>query len=69
MTTVSWHAATQPISHAPGLLARLADNVALWMRRARDRAELAQLSERDLRDARISHATLRTELAKPFWRG
>lgn len=69
MITATWHGHAQPTAPAPHLLTRVADTIALWRRRARDRAELAHLTERDLRDARISQTTLRDELAKPFWRG
>lgn len=69
MITATWHGRAQPAAHAPRLLARVTETIALWRRRARDRAELAHLTERDLRDARISQTTLRDELAKPFWRG
>ena len=49
---------------AGSLLAPLAD----WRRRARGRAELARLSERELYDIGISAADRSVELAKPFWR-
>jgi uncharacterized protein YjiS (DUF1127 family) len=69
MITATWHTNARSHRHAPGLLARVQETIALWRERARDRAELSQLTERDLRDARISHAAFRNELAKPFWRG
>ena len=53
----------------PALAGPRGRDVTLWRQRARDRAELAQLNDRDLRDARISRAALYDELAKPFWRG
>ena len=40
----------------------------LWRRRIRDREELAAMSERDLRDARLSRADVAVEIRKPFWR-
>ena len=39
-----------------------------WRRRARSRAELAQMSDRDLRDIGITRAEVACESAKPFWR-
>ena len=40
----------------------------LWRRRARERQQLAQLSERDLHDIGMSRGTVYAELQKPFWR-
>ena len=39
----------------------------LWRRRAQERAELAQLSERDLRDIGLSDWDARHEANKWFW--
>jgi uncharacterized protein YjiS (DUF1127 family) len=39
-----------------------------WLRRARSRAELAQMSDRDLRDIGVTRAEVAHESAKPFWR-
>lgn len=39
-----------------------------WHRRARERALLAQLDERMLRDLGISRLDVTHELNKPFWR-
>lgn len=50
------------------LLDRLVHQVAVWHERARGRAELARLSDRQLRDLGISPADRAVELAKPFWR-
>lgn len=41
----------------------------LWRARIREREGLAAMTERDLRDARLSRADVQEELAKPFWRG
>ena len=47
--------------------------LAVWFRRARDRARdrdmLAQMSDRDLLDMRATRHEIQNELAKPFWRG
>jgi uncharacterized protein YjiS (DUF1127 family) len=40
----------------------------LWRRRIREREELAAMSERDLRDLRLSRSDVVVELRKPFWR-
>ena len=54
----------QPWSLGP----RLAAVVRLWLRRARERDQLARLSERDLHDLGLSRGTVYAELRKPFWR-
>jgi uncharacterized protein YjiS (DUF1127 family) len=53
---------------APATLHELLATLSLWRRRARERRQLAHLSERDLRDIGVSPATLYAELRKPFWR-
>lgn len=53
---------------ASAVVPRLRATLALWRRRARERAELARLGERELRDIGMSPGTLYTELGKPFWR-
>jgi uncharacterized protein YjiS (DUF1127 family) len=50
------------------LVATLQHLAAEWRRRARSRAELAQMSEHDLRDIGIMRAEVACESAKPFWR-
>ncbi len=52
----------------PGLLARLTDTLRRWHRHARERQELAHLSERELRDMRVSSADVWHETRQPFWR-
>jgi uncharacterized protein YjiS (DUF1127 family) len=39
-----------------------------WRRRWQERAELARLSDRELRDFLISRSEAMEEAAKPFWR-
>ena len=39
-----------------------------WRRRSRDRAHLAMLDERMLRDIGVSPGDVATEINKPFWR-
>ena len=72
MATATIHGATHAPFHLPQRLANAADAVAnqisVWRRRSRARAELVRWEDRDLRDAGISRAALEAELAKPFWR-
>ena len=39
-----------------------------WRDRARQRAELARMSDREFRDMGISRAQVWREVSKPFWR-
>lgn len=47
-----------------GLVLQLLD----WQRRARERQELAELSDAALRDVGLSRADIFAEVRKPFWR-
>ncbi|WP_439887010.1 DUF1127 domain-containing protein [Pseudomonas sp. MBLB4123] len=49
-------------------LGRLHATLALWLRNARTRRQLAALDERLLMDSGITPADRRRELEKPFWR-
>ncbi len=40
-----------------------------WQEQAADRRALALMSDRDLRDARLSRWEVERELSRPFWRG
>jgi uncharacterized protein YjiS (DUF1127 family) len=51
-------------ARAPGLL----ETLRLWRRRARERAELARFSQRELLDIGISNADAMQEIRKPVWR-
>ena len=66
MAYITLHQVTnyQPSSIVRGLVAQLR----LWRRRARERSQLARLSERDLHDIGMSRGTVYAELQKPFWR-
>lgn len=44
------------------------DQIAAWQARARQRAELARLDARELKDIGISRAQAEAEAAKPFWK-
>jgi uncharacterized protein YjiS (DUF1127 family) len=52
----------------PGLVARLTATLRQWRRHARERQELGLLSERELRDMRLSSADVWHEIRQPFWR-
>jgi len=56
------------ISHTEKLVA-LTQRLAVWRRRLRDRAELAQFDNRGLRDIGLTPAEAAYEIGKPFWRG
>jgi uncharacterized protein YjiS (DUF1127 family) len=47
---------------------RLNSWIAEFKRRARERGELINLSERDRRDIRMSRVDMQAEALKPFWR-
>ena len=67
MAYITLHQVTnyQPSS----ILRRVVAQLRLWRRRARERSQLARLSERDLHDIGMSRGTVYAELQKPFWRG
>jgi uncharacterized protein YjiS (DUF1127 family) len=47
---------------------RVADFILLWHERARQRRQLACLSDRMLRDIGLTRADVWAESSKPFWR-
>jgi uncharacterized protein YjiS (DUF1127 family) len=53
---------------APGLLGRVLQTLRLWHRRVTERDALSRLTDRDLRDMRISPYDAGVEVCKPFWR-
>ncbi|HEY1934604.1 MAG TPA: DUF1127 domain-containing protein [Acetobacteraceae bacterium] len=52
----------------PGMPQRLIATLRLWHARMRNRAELAALGERELRDMSASSADVWQEISQPFWR-
>ncbi|MGA9865462.1 MAG: hypothetical protein WBQ75_03370 [Acetobacteraceae bacterium] len=54
-----------PETTKPGGLAAMLRE---WRYRIREREGMAILTERDLRDARLTRADVQAEIAKPFWR-
>lgn len=49
-------------------LIALFDRLAEWQQLARQRRELRQMSDRELKDVGLSRADAEREAAKPFWR-
>jgi uncharacterized protein YjiS (DUF1127 family) len=54
--------------HASGIFAQLSEMVHIWRDRQRQRRELTQWTERDLRDVGLSWSEVIREAEKPFWR-
>ena len=60
----------RPAASGLGALTRaVIGEIALWNRRAMDRAELARMSRHELRDIGLNPANTWDEANKPFWRG
>jgi uncharacterized protein YjiS (DUF1127 family) len=74
MLTLSWTGLRAATRHLPALptpiqaLVRLADVVATWERRARERKSLQEMSGHMLKDLGISRLDANREAEKPFWR-
>jgi uncharacterized protein YjiS (DUF1127 family) len=60
--------ATQPARSRPRLIARFLATLEMWRQRSRERAALAQLSQRELADFGATTADVYRELSTPFWR-
>ena len=60
----------QPMTqiHVSGPFARLAAGWTAWRQRVRERADLALMDDRDLRELGLTRAALEYELRRPFWR-
>ncbi|HEY1720099.1 MAG TPA: DUF1127 domain-containing protein [Magnetospirillaceae bacterium] len=58
----------QPAVRPEAIIQGLLDLVRLWRRRARERAELAGLTEYELHDFGASRSAVAGEMKKPFWR-
>ena len=50
------------------LLEAAAHRVGVWQRRARGRAQLSRMGERERSDLGLSRFDARREIDKPFWR-
>ena len=70
MTTVHYRSVPQVVLRAT-LPARrplrLLAVVRAWLKRARERRELSQLSDAQLRDVGLNRHMIQRELEKPFW--
>lgn len=60
------HAEVRP--HSMAWVSQAARMVGIWVRRMRERDELAQWGERELHDVGISASDAWVEMQKPFWR-
>jgi uncharacterized protein YjiS (DUF1127 family) len=67
MATAACHQMTE--IHVSNPFSRIRALAAAWRARARERADLAMMEDRDLRELGLSRAVLEFELSKPFWRG
>jgi uncharacterized protein YjiS (DUF1127 family) len=70
MTTVHYRSVPRVAVRAPMPAWRLSWLVGLlrtWFRRARERRELVELSDAQLRDVGLSRHTVKREVEKPFW--
>ena len=54
--------------HGSGLLAQISETLNIWRDRQRQRRELAQWTDRDIRDVGLSWSDVVREVEKPFWR-
>ena len=54
--------------HGKGVFAQLSETLHVWRQRYEARRELAQWSDRDLRDIGVSPSDAIFEASKPFWR-
>ena len=67
-TTSEYVRFAQPQPAISAALARIAEMVRLWRRRAEERAALARMSARELRDFGVTPSEAQWEAAQPFWR-
>lgn len=71
MSSLAYRPATTRLQRTSDRRARLAARIghalAAWLRRAQSRTQLAQLSDRELRDIGLTPAEAAREYAKPFW--
>jgi uncharacterized protein YjiS (DUF1127 family) len=66
MANITWDSLI--ISQGSGRWSRFAARLAQWRRRSRERAALARLDLRALRDIGLTPADAAREINKPFWR-
>lgn len=68
MTTLSLRLTAATAAPSTSIGAELRRTTGLWLARARQRRELAELSDGQLDDIGISREQALCEAAKPFWR-
>ncbi len=56
------------VPHVPSVVGAIAEAIATWRQRARERSQLALLSDRDIRDLGLTAQDAEYEINKPFWR-
>ena len=54
--------------HVPSILAQLGETLHIWRERYQRRRELAQWTDRELRDIGLTPSDIASEVDKPFWR-
>jgi uncharacterized protein YjiS (DUF1127 family) len=70
MTTTHYRSAPRVAARATGptwRLARLIGRLRTWFKRMRERRDLADLSDTQLRDVGLSREVIKREVEKPFW--
>ncbi|MCB1724842.1 MAG: DUF1127 domain-containing protein [Chromatiaceae bacterium] len=68
MTTLTLNLPLQTASRDAGAWAAAVHLLTLWYARARQRSQLAALSDRQLADIGVTREQADREAAKPFWR-
>jgi uncharacterized protein YjiS (DUF1127 family) len=68
-TWTGFHQHTAQRAANDGVMQMLLRGVADGFRRARQRRDLAALSDHHLRDIGLSRTDVEAEIGKPFWRG
>lgn len=74
MVSIHWHQPRSPVSRRDALSAlsdaggQVVATLREWRRRARERAELAALDDRTLKDIGLTRADAEFLTNKPFWR-
>ena len=71
MRSKTWselHSQTTRRTAVDGVMAVLLRGVAESFRRARERRDLAELSDHNLRDIGLTRRDVDLEISKPFWR-
>lgn len=59
---------SRTVAAPPGLFVRMIETLSRWHRTIHSRRQLAEMSDRELRDFGATRIDVHQELAKPFWR-